>query len=92
MIVRIMGEGQSDVADQHFPRLNQLDDELLEAIDKGEESRYRLTLNALLDAVRELGEPVPPDSLEPSELILPRGDATIEEVRTMLGEDGLIPG
>ena len=42
--------------------------------------------------MRELGEPLPDDSLEPSELILPAPDATLEEVRAMLSDDGLIPG
>jgi hypothetical protein len=92
MIVRIMGEGQVEVADRHFPRLNELDDELLEAMEKDEDAHFRRTLNALLTAVREAGEALPADALEPSELILPNGDATIEEVRAMLSDDGLIPG
>jgi hypothetical protein len=92
MIVRIMGEGQVRLADSHFTRLNELDDELLVAMDKGDESAFRLTLNALLGAVRELGEPLPDDALEPSELILPAADASLEEVRSMLRDDGLIPG
>jgi hypothetical protein len=45
-----------------------------------------------LSKVRELGEPLPDDSLEPSELILPSPDATLEEVRDLLSDDGLIPG
>jgi hypothetical protein len=48
-------------------------------------------LHALLDKVRELGTPLPDDSLEPSELILPSPDATLEEVRELLSDDGLIP-
>jgi hypothetical protein len=42
--------------------------------------------------VRELGEPLPDDALEPSELILPPPDASLDEVRDMLSDDGLIPG
>jgi hypothetical protein len=48
-------------------------------------------LGALLDAVRERGVPLPDDALEPSELILPAADASLEEVRAMLTDDGLIP-
>lgn len=92
MIVRIMGEGQVKLADSHLPRLNELDDELLAAIDKGDESAFHTTLGVLLGAVRELGEPLPDDALEPSELILPSTEATLEEVREMLSDDGLIPG
>ncbi len=32
------------------------------------------------------------DSLDESDLILPAADATIEDVRELLSDDGLIPG
>lgn len=92
MIVRIMGEGQVELADSHFAELNKLDDELLEEMESGDEEGFRRTLGALLDAVRRLGSPLPDDALEPSELILPAPDATLDEVRAMLSDDGLIPG
>ncbi|MER5970980.1 hypothetical protein ABT112_14790 [Streptomyces sp. NPDC002055] len=92
MIVRIMGEGQVELADSHFAELNKLDDELLTEMESGDEDGFRRTLGALLDEVRRLGEPLPDDSLEPSELILPSPDATLAEVRDMLRDDGLIPG
>lgn len=92
MIVRIMGEGQVKLSNSHFARLNEFDEQLLAAMERDDEASFRLTLNALLGAVRELGEPLPDDSLEPSELILPSADASLEEVRAMLREDGLIPG
>ncbi|WP_327131764.1 hypothetical protein OG311_11830 [Streptomyces sp. NBC_01343] len=92
MIVRIMGEGQVKVADGHFAELNKLDDELLAEMESGDEEGFRRTLGALLDAVRRLGEPLPDEALEPSELILPAPDASLDEVREMLRDDGLIPG
>jgi hypothetical protein len=92
MIVRIMGEGQVRLADSHLTELNKLDDVLLQEVEKGDGPGFRRTLEALLTKVRELGEPLPDDSLEPSELILPSQDATLEEVRDLLRDDGLIPG
>ncbi|MEU2659596.1 hypothetical protein ABZ615_30295 [Streptomyces sp. NPDC007325] len=92
MIVRIMGEGQLELADSHFVELNKLDDELLNEMQSGDEEGFRRTLGALLDAVRRLGTPLPDDALEPSELILPSPDASLAEVREMLSDDGLIPG
>ncbi|WP_406305499.1 hypothetical protein OHA61_28850 [Streptomyces sp. NBC_00885] len=92
MIVRIMGEGQLEVAQSHLAELNKLDDELLAEMVSGDSPGFRRTLHALLGKVRELGEPLPDDSLEPSELILPAPDATLEDVRELLGDDGLIPG
>jgi hypothetical protein len=92
MIARIMGEGQVKLSDSHLPRLNELDDELLAAMEQDDEAAFRRTLGVLLDAVRQLGEPLPVDSLEPSDLILPSRDASLDEVRQMLYDDGLIPG
>ncbi|MET8079422.1 hypothetical protein [Streptomyces sp. NPDC005303] len=92
MIVRIMGEGQVRLAESHLADLNKLDDELLAEMEKGDGPGFRRTLHALLARVRELGVPLPDDSLEPSELILPSSDATLEEVRDLLSDDGLIPG
>ncbi|MQY02512.1 PspA-associated protein PspAA [Actinomadura macrotermitis] len=91
MIVRIMGEGQLDVAADDLAALNALDAELEEAIGAGDEAAFRTALHALLDNVRKVGRPVPEDSLKPSELILPPADADIGEVKGMLGEEGLIP-
>ncbi|MCX2179417.1 hypothetical protein KV205_02565 [Streptomyces sp. SKN60] len=92
MIVRIMGEGQLKLADSHFAELNKLDDDLLREMESGDGPGFRSTLHALLDKVRELGTPLPDDALEPSELILPAPDATLDEVRKLLSDDGLIPG
>ncbi|WP_030707494.1 PspA-associated protein PspAA [Streptomyces sp. NRRL F-2580] len=92
MIVRIMGEGQVELADSHFTELNKLDDELLAEMESGDSEGFRRTLGALLEAVRRLGRPLPDDALEPSELILPGSDASLDEVREMLSDDGLIPG
>ncbi|MBK3579918.1 hypothetical protein JHN63_40250 [Streptomyces sp. MBT65] len=92
MIVRIMGEGQVRLADSHLTELNKLDDVLLTEVQNGDGPAFRETLQALLAKVRELGDPLPDDSLEPSELILPSPDASLEEVRDLLSDDGLIPG
>ncbi|SDN69148.1 PspA-associated protein PspAA [Actinacidiphila guanduensis] len=92
MIVRIMGEGQVAVDDARLAELNTLDDELLAAVRSGDEAAFHRTLGALLDGVRAAGSPLPDDALEPSQLILPAAEATLEEVRAMLDEDGLIPG
>ncbi|GAA2514367.1 hypothetical protein GCM10010276_73060 [Streptomyces longisporus] len=92
MIVRIMGEGQVRLADSHLTELNKLDEVLLQEMENGDGPGFRRTLEALLAKVRELGDPLPDDSLEPSELILPSQDATLEQVRDLLRDDGLIPG
>lgn len=91
MIVRIMGEGQLDVSDGDLSALNALDGELETAIEAADEERFRAALHALLQQVRSVGKGLPPDRLEQSELILPPADASMDEVRSMLHDEGLIP-
>ena len=92
MIVRILGEGQLEVAESATGELNELDAALEKAVNAGDEEAFRPALTALLDRVRALGTPLATDVLEPSELILPRADADLEEVRSMLTGEGIIPG
>ena len=40
MIVRILGEGQWDVTDDHLVELNKLDDELEKAVETGDEQVF----------------------------------------------------
>jgi hypothetical protein len=91
VIVRIMGEGQLDVAEGDLSVLNNLDSELETAIESGDEEKFRGALQALLERVRDVGKTLPPEDLKSSELILPPADATMDEVRAMLGDEGLIP-
>ena len=91
MIVRIMGEGQFDLDDSELPGLNDLDSAVESAVEGGDEQQFRSSLDALLNAVRQRGEPVPDDALVDSDLILPPADATLEEGRALLGDEGLIP-
>ncbi|MBA2774646.1 MAG: hypothetical protein H0U36_11470 [Nocardioidaceae bacterium] len=92
MIVRILSEGQFDVADEHLEALNELDAQLEAAIKAEDEANFGSSLGALLDRVRELGTPVALDALVPSELLLPHESASLAEVRDLLSGDGLIPG
>ncbi len=92
MIVRILGEGQLEVADDQIDALNQLDTAVESAVEAGDEQAFSASLQALLDGVRRSGTPLPADSLDDSDLILPPADATIDEVRHLLDGEGLIPG
>jgi hypothetical protein len=92
VIVRILGEGQLKIAEDHIDGLNELDSALETAVGSGDETAFRAALSALLGKVRTVGEKLPDDSLEDSDLFLPPEDATIDEVKELLGEEGLIPG
>jgi len=92
VIVRILGEGQLDVPDDQLGHLNELDAVVESAVEAGDEPAFEQALAALLDGVRQVGTPVPADSLDDSDLILPPPDSTIHEVRELLSGEGLIPG
>lgn len=92
MIVRILGEGQYDVADAALDRLNDLDAAVETAVEAGDEQAFGTALTALLEGVRTVGVAHQLDSLDESDLILPPADADLAQVRDLLGDEGLIPG
>ena len=92
MIVRILGRGQFEVDDDRLDHLNELDTALAEAVDSGDEGRFRSALTMLIDAVCAAAKPLPADALVPSDIVLPDTDASIADVRELLGDEGLIPG
>lgn len=92
MIVRILGEGQFDVPDSDLDRLNEFDDELTKAIETGDHDRFATALRTLLTAVRSHATPHDLDTLDQSDLVLPGPDSSLEQVRELLTEEGLIPG
>ena len=92
MIVRISGEGQFSIDDAATAELNRLDSELEAAVNRNDEAAFTTALHGLLDQVRAHGLALAADTLEPSDLILPPEDASMDEVREMLTEEGLIPG
>jgi hypothetical protein len=92
MIVRILGEGQYDVADDAVDGLNELDAAVEAAVEAGDTERFAVALGNLLAGVRAVGTAHDLESLDESDLILPPADASIDEVRELLEDDGLIPG
>ena len=92
MIVRILGEGQLRVDHSATDELNVLDAALERAVNAGDERAFRSALAALLDRVRSLGSPLAQDAIEPSDLILPYSEASLDDVRGMMAGEGLIPG
>ena len=92
MIARILGEGQWELDEEQLPVLNALDSAVEKAVENGDQTAFATGLTALLDAVRQHGTRLEDDSLEDSDLILPPADASIDEVRALLSDEGLIPG
>ncbi|MGQ0679408.1 MAG: PspA-associated protein PspAA [Actinomycetota bacterium] len=91
MIVRILGSGQFELPADAMEHLNRIDDALTSAIDSDDEQAFRAGLADLLTAIKQRGTPVADDYLGPSELVLPGEDATVEQIKELLTEEGLIP-
>jgi len=92
MIVRILGEGQFEVPDAELEGLNELDAALVHDLEQNDAESWEHHLSGLLERVRSVGTPVAEDFLGESDLLLPGPDSTLDEVRELLGEEGLIPG
>jgi hypothetical protein len=91
VIVRIATEGQYDFPDSDVDRLNELDNEIVEAVDAGDEERFQSAFASLLELVRSDGKPVADDVLEESDVIIPPPDLTFAEAGHQFTGDGLIP-
>jgi hypothetical protein len=84
MIVRIMADNQYRVHDGHEPEIARLDNELLAAVDAGDDARFHSALDQLVEHVRQSGQVVPDDELVPSDLMVPAADMTLAEARDVL--------
>ena len=92
MIVRITNEGQYNLPGSFIDDLNQLDNELVQAVEEEDEAKFQDLLSRMLGMVRENGSPVPVDELVESDLILPEPDLTLLEAEEMFVGEGLVPG
>ena len=92
MIVRIATEGQYEVLGSDEERLKELDNQAVSACEARDEQQFHDTFARLLDFVRTNGRAVPSDSLEPSDMILPPPDTSLEDARAEFTGEGLIPG
>ena len=91
MIVRISGEGQYRVDDALHGRLNELDDAVVAAVDRGDAAGFDASFERLLAFVREEGRALGEEELEASDVIMPPPDLSFEEAGTEFTGEGLIP-
>jgi phage major head subunit gpT-like protein len=86
-----MGDGQYRIDDALKGHLNELDQQVAHAVEANDEAALWQGLAALAQAVRDSGERLADDSLEPSDAIVPPEDLSLEEARELLTGEGLIP-
>ena len=92
MIVRIATEGQFNLPGAYIDPLNDIDNELVEAVEAGDRAGFSELMGRMLALVREHGTPVPVDELVESDLMLPAADLTLEEAQVLFVGEGILPG
>ena len=91
MIVRIATEGQFNLPGAYVDPLNDIDNQLVEAVEAEDRASFSALLGQMLDLVREHGSPVPVDELVESDLMLPASDLTLEEAQVLFVGEGIVP-
>ncbi len=91
MIVRIATEDQYKLPDDDAARLNDLDNQVVAAVEAGDEQRFRELFGQMIELVQSDGELVGEDALVESDVILPPSDVTFEEASHGFSGEGLIP-
>lgn len=91
MIVRILGEGQFNVAEVEQDRLQGFDEDIETAVEAKDEAGLHDALLALRSFIVEHGSPVGDDFLGKSDIVVPYPDADIADIEALLTDDGLIP-
>ena len=91
MIVRISTEGQYRLDDESAARLNALDNDVVAAVDAGDEATFDERFALMIQFVRREGSELGDEELEESDVILPPPDTTIQEAAHEFTGDGLIP-
>jgi hypothetical protein len=91
VIVRIATESQYRLPDEEAAELNELDNEVVAAVEAGDEDRFHDVFERMLDLVRRAGQPLDEDELAESEVILPPPDTSFVEAAEEFTGEGLIP-
>jgi hypothetical protein len=91
VIVRIATESQYRLPDDAADQLNELDNQVVEAVDANDEDRFHELFEQMLDLVRSAGQPLADDELEESDVILPPPDTSFVEAAAEFTGEGLIP-
>ena len=86
MIIRILGEGRYEVPEEDLPAIEQLDSQLVDALDRNDAAEFSGTLADLIGQVRHTGKLLPADDLRPSTQVVPHEGSTLEEIKALLAE------
>ena len=92
MIVRVLGEGQFRLDDTVFNGANAIDERLQAAVEANDAAAFDAALNELVALITDQGERVPDAEIVQSDAIVPGTGTSLEEIHSLLADDGLLPG
>jgi hypothetical protein len=91
VIARIATESQYRLPEDAAEELSELDNQVVAAVEAGDEDRFHELFEQMLDLVRRAGRPLGEDELEESDVILPPPDTSFVEAAAEFTGEGLIP-
>jgi hypothetical protein len=91
MIVRILNGGQYTLDGTLFDRLNEIDNQIVKAVEKNDENKMKTLLKEMLSLVKNNGKPLDAKEIAVSDIILPPEDLTLEDAVNIFAGSGLIP-
>jgi hypothetical protein len=91
VIVRIATEGQFELDQADYEAVNVLDNQCVEAVEAGDEERFRELFAQLIELVRSKGRKLGDEELQHSDVILPPEDTDLEEAKQEFTGEGAIP-
>lgn len=91
MIVRILHDGQYRIADSDVAAIQALDEHLEAAVAGSDDQAFQVALEKLVAGIRAHGERLPDDELVASDAVVPDADTSLDEAKSLLSDDGLIP-
>jgi FtsZ-binding cell division protein ZapB len=92
LVVRVQGSGQYRLAQPEIDELQRLDQQLTEAVQARNEQRVHALLGQMIALVQTRGSAVGQGEVVQSETVLPPATVTLEEVQSLMHEDGLVEG
>lgn len=89
MIIRIMGHGQIELADDFAADLTNIDRTLIDAVKADDAKGFKEALARLHEIIGQHGKTLPADYLGTSGMIVPEPGTTLNEAHRMLAHGDL---
>jgi hypothetical protein len=92
MIIRALGDGQYRVDSTLFDTLNEIDNRVVEAVQRGDQEEFESGLAELIGCIQRNGQRVADAELLESDIIVPPADLTLAEARDVFRGTGVFEG